>query len=656
MKAFFVVWLLLTMSIALLAQETAHVTIACSSLRFRPATAGGQTLSFTTDSSLQEINNELAPTWNFSLPDHGSNFVLYNRNSAGSVTGQLFFSTPGTVDGNNDGFDDFFQVGQAVAPTTTQGQFSTALGQGTVTANWSRAAGSSTGTCTVQLTGQTLGQLPAFTFTFELLTYTGRLTYTPTTNSITGSLNLTNVVSSSNLLTGPVTLVRVGGTNRFNELTLLPSTLMNANGQSLSFTAEDMLRDTTERTNYYGSLDFGDFDLTTSTPDYQNWTFSIDDLNDANRNGIPDLSDDPGGVVPQPPVLNLSTLQTAHATIVCKSLRFPPATANGEKLSITSDASFSEINNELAPTWSSSLPSYGSLFKLYDSTGAAVTGKIYFDTPPPVDANNDGFDDFLQVGQAVAPTTTQGEFSTAVDQGTVTANWSRDAGSSTGTCTVQMTGQTFGQLPAFTFTFELLTYTGTLRYTATTNSINGLLNLTNVESSSDVLTDLMTLIRVGGTNRFNELTLLPGALTNVGRQQLTYVFEDIGRDTDRLTNYYSYLDFADFDLTTSTSDYTDWMLSIDDLNDANANGIPDLSDDPVEVTPLPPLLSLSASANRLLFRLNATVGQTYNLEEIVSLAATNWQNIASITVTNNPQTLSLPIPNTTTAFWRLRAP
>jgi hypothetical protein len=356
------------------------------------------------------------------------------------------------------------------------------------------------------------------------------------------------------------------------------------------------------------------------------------------------------------PALALIAEQSAQVTLYCNSLRFPPASSGSQTLSLTTASDPTQINNELAPVPDPTLPSYGSGFALDDPTLGAITGQIYFDTPPPSDTNDDGFDDFYQVAQAVPSTVTQGEFFTAVDNGTVTATWGREAGSSTGSCSVQLTAKTFGQLGTFTFTFELLTYKGVLNYTPATNPITGSLNLTNVESASNLLTGPVTLTRADGAKRFNNLTLQAGTLTNAQSQVLSYQAQQIQRDVNRNTNYYGFMIFADGDLTTSTPDFTQWVLSIDDSNDANHNGVPDLSDDPSPPVSTPPLLSLTQSGNQLLLTITAAASQSYQLQEIVSLGQTNWQTTQTVAVTNSPQTVLLPIPETPTRFWRLRAP
>src|SRR5260221_99819 len=80
-----------------------------ASLRFLPATGGpgqAQTLSLTTDQTLAEINNELVPVSDPSLPGYGALFVLDDPTSAGSISGRIFFDTPAPSDDNHDGFND----------------------------------------------------------------------------------------------------------------------------------------------------------------------------------------------------------------------------------------------------------------------------------------------------------------------------------------------------------------------------------------------------------------------------------------------------------------------------------------------------------------------------------------------------------------------
>jgi hypothetical protein len=301
------------------------------------------------------------------------------------------------------------------------------------------------------------------------------------------------------------------------------------------------------------------------------------------------------------------------------------------------------------------MPSHGAYFLLEDPTFPdAISGQIAFDTPAPVDANGDGFDDFFQVSQAVAEST-RGLFMTPVDQGTVTATWSRGAGSTTGSCRLSLVGEMFGELPEFTHSFQLLEYKGNLNYTAGTNAITGRVDLVQTEAAANTLSGILTFTRVA-TNRFNQLTLRAAALTNAASQPMPFATTTLDRDQLSKTNYFGYLDFADGDPATSTADYVDWILSIDDPNDANANGIPDLSDDASSSSPRPPQLGLSRSGNQLLLSISGESGQSYTIQQTSTLNTTNWLKSVSLTLTNDSQEFPLPLPTEQTSFWRATAP
>src|SRR5258708_5589964 len=109
------------------------------------------------------------------------------------------------------------------------------------------------------------------------------------------------------------------------------------------------------------------------------------------------------------------------------------------------------------------------------------------------------------------------------------------------------------------------------------------------------------------------------------------------------------MNFTDGDLTTPAPDYLAWILSIDDANDSNHNGIPDFSDDPVvrQVR-----LALSLTATNLQVSLSGAAGTVCQVQQSPALPAASWQTVQTITLTNDPQVVSVPLPSTATAFWR----
>ena len=367
--------------------------------------------------------------------------------------------------------------------------------------------------------------------------------------------------------------------------------------------------------------------------------------------------------------LNLSLLlnpllafggEVAQARIYCLSLRFQTATTKVFGQDYTLDlttGSTTSPNGELAPL-DLEHSVHGSGFVLRDPILATdITGSISFDRPPYVDDNTNGFADFFEVSQPVITTSTQGAFQLDGDfeEGTVKATWKRDAGSRTGTCTLHLDVSTLGALPDFTHTFELLEYTGVMNYTPGNTNVTGLINLAQSNNSSNTLAGTVEFIK-SETNRFNAFTLQVGSWTNAAAQTLSFTNSYFQRDLVVNTNYYGLMIFDDGEPNTPEADYRLWILSIDDANDANGNGIPDFSDDPAGTPSRPPLLKLEKATSNLLLSISGEIGTVHELQEIPSLIQTNWTTTLSLTLTNDPQVVQLPLPTNAATFWRVRVP
>src|SRR5258708_364199 len=131
--------------------QTAQGRIYCLSLRFQQAAnQNAYTLDLTTDGNYQILNGELA--WLYTPYTHISLFVLADTLGIDpTVTGTMNINIPPFSDGNGNGFYDFFEVSRAVPSTTTSGVFTSSGGNGTISATWSRPAGSKNGTCNLSL-------------------------------------------------------------------------------------------------------------------------------------------------------------------------------------------------------------------------------------------------------------------------------------------------------------------------------------------------------------------------------------------------------------------------------------------------------------------------------------------------------------------------
>lgn len=305
-------------------------------------------------------------------------------------------------------------------------------------------------------------------------------------------------------------------------------------------------------------------------------------------------------------------------------------------------------NGEFAPLPQPATYSHWSWLVLEDPSLFASTTYAELDLPA-TDANGNGTPDFFEVGQSVS-TGSSGTYAIVWGSGYGVLNlqWSRAAGSRFGSCLLTMNDSILGLMGPFTHTFELVEpLTGTLTYTPGSNSVAGTISLAQTGQPATPLTGPITLLK-SETNRFNLLTLTGGNWTN---QTATFTFGDgqLTRNPGQPTLYQG-------SLQNPGGAYRSWKLSIVDTNDANANGIPDLSDDPIAVVPpRRPLLSLAHAQTHLRLRVSGDVGRLHLVQEAPSPSPTNWTTVQSLTLTNDPQFLTLPLPATSPTFWRVTA-
>ena len=354
------------------------------------------------------------------------------------------------------------------------------------------------------------------------------------------------------------------------------------------------------------------------------------------------------------PITNYGA-ETAQGRAYCMSLRFQQGTTYGGTLNFSSTGG-SPYNGELFPTFGdpSGNPWASYFFLNYGGYGT-IPGIIYLNLPSFTDANSNGFDDFFEVSQGVS-SGTSGSEETSLSSGSVTATWSRAAGSANGTCQLHFDDDTYGDLGTYNCPFTLMEYTGPLTYTPGSNSVSAAVNLAQTGNSANTLRGPIVFTK-SSTDPFNTLTNQPGVWTNASSQILSFDNEIFSRQIPTWpTNYVGYVYFADGDPSTAASDYQLWVLSINDTNDANANGIPDFSDTPASVTPpRTPQLSLARGSTNLLLTVSGSVGHTNQILGISSLTSTNWQIAQSFVQTNDPQVVSLPLPSGSPKFWRVVA-
>jgi hypothetical protein len=266
---------------------------------------------------------------------------------ASFADGSFTLNLPELVDSDGNGYPDFFEVVQGIDTNATDGayHFGFPVGNGPIWTAWQRAPGSSKGTCGMYLPDYQ----STFNPTFQILEYTGTLSYTPASNSVSSSVALKQTGSPTSTLQGSLTFSK-SPTDRYNTLTLNYGTLLDAAQQTHWFTNHVFTRNLSWPTNYSGYVEF-DGDGTQNTPyPYAFWVLSITDTHDTNHDGIPDFSDDPASSPsnpPQPPQLSLTPSGTSlllsirgdlgHLHTIQTSPQFPGNWQDAGSFTLTND-------------------------------------------------------------------------------------------------------------------------------------------------------------------------------------------------------------------------------------------------------------------------------------------------------------------------------
>lgn len=355
--------------------------------------------------------------------------------------------------------------------------------------------------------------------------------------------------------------------------------------------------------------------------------------------------------------------ETARVRMFCLSLQFQKGTAvdsQGTQWTVDVSTLSSGINGELRPNFLTTNYTHSAYIDVYNELlDETDSGAIAMDVPGGGDANGNGFLDFWEVSQPVNGLASSGIFQSPGYNFnySTTVTWSRDAGSATGYCSYSIPDywNPFNDM-TFLHTFTLLEYDGTLTYTPGSSVVSGSVYLTQT-NSGDTLTGTFQFVK-SPTNRFNVLTLQNIDWTNsIGQSFGLYTSTNaFFRATEWPTNYYGYVEFVDGNPNTVEEDYWLWEMSIDDLNDADHDGIPDFSDDPAAVVPPSrPMLSLSRTSTNLLLTIEGETNHVHLIQANDSLSSTNWSTVLSTNLTANPQVVPLPLPSGQTKFWRVLA-
>lgn len=354
----------------------------------------------------------------------------------------------------------------------------------------------------------------------------------------------------------------------------------------------------------------------------------------------------------------LSTIsQTApvplQVRLTCYDLLIHPAEARRTPSSIrdglrfSSQGRFATPNDEAAfappdvPSthWGSMFFTDGQLFETFAfNFEMSIPGR---------DANSDGVFDLLQYSQSVPSTLLTGfYFSDDFGDGTFDVTWTKNANSHTGTCQIK-----FDFLPnVWIHTFEILNYSATWTSAVKEGTtVHGPITLTRSGVPASTLSGELAV----STAQQGVVKLLTTSLKDENNSTFEWA-PPITMDLDG-TEFYEFLAVTDGWLYEPTPDFMDWLIVIDDKNDFDGDGQPNLIDPPTDLPPTAPSMQIIKTPNGIQLVVTGDLGKPYTLESASALPAATWSNATTVTLTTSPQTIDLPAP-TTSMFWRMRFP
>lgn len=292
--------------------------------------------------------------------------------------------------------------------------------------------------------------------------------------------------------------------------------------------------------------------------------------------------------------------------------------------------------------------------------GLEWIGVIEVDIPKAGDLNLNFITDFLEADQAVSATT-DGTVDVGLGQEPVVARWNRMAGSAEGTLTLRMPSPfEAGTELEFLHPFEVLHYRGTLSYTPAavgTTRVEARVQLPRLGGTGQFAGPMPLIVRDARTlERVNTHWLAAGAVDVevLGSREV----DGVDLFLDRIANrpwYAGSLFLLDGQPATPFQDEFDaWDVFVVDLNDANANGIPDISD-PQPLVPTSPTLSLSGPLGAFRLTVTGEAGRTIRVERIPSLSSPAWTLIRSGTLSGVPEVIPVEADGST-GFYRVTSP
>lgn len=292
--------------------------------------------------------------------------------------------------------------------------------------------------------------------------------------------------------------------------------------------------------------------------------------------------------------------------------------------------------------------------------GLEWIGVIEVDIPKAGDLNLNFITDFLEADQAVSATT-HGIVDVGLGAEPVVAQWNRMAGSAEGTVTLRMPSPfEVGTELEFLHPFEVLHYRGSLTYTPAapgTTRVEAQVQLPRLGGNGQFAGPMPLIVRDPRTlERVNTHWIGAGAVDFevLGSKEV----EGVELFLDRIANrpwYAGSLFLLDgHPATPFQEEFDAWDVFVVDTNDANANGIPDLSD-PQPVAPTVPAVSLSGPPGALRLTVTGEAGRAVRVEWSPSLSSPTWSLVRSGTLSSVPEVIPVEAGGST-GFYRVTSP
>ena len=366
------------------------------------------------------------------------------------------------------------------------------------------------------------------------------------------------------------------------------------------------------------------------------------------------------------PFLFSARANEAAMRMNCTSTRV--STATTKQSGVTYTLGFTTADEDVNGEWfnSDGVFRYATTVLLNaPNFGGTLVGNLYIDLPENAAPDANLRANFFNVSLPVTDVGTSGTMlfdnGEEVAQGFVNATWNRAAGSATGTVQlrVNLLRDLFLPVMTFTHTFEIYEYEGKMTYVVKGPAVEASVALARKgkagqftgpfpmgRRSHDVLE--RGEANWSGPNNEGYTVLGSDALTD-GEMLLT-------RGAEGNTYHGSFYFLDGVPSTPFQNEYDLWNVQLTDLNDANGNHIPDLTDGTEFVQPSGPVARLAVIGDQLTLTITAKSGQQVIVEQRADLDAAAWEEVETRTLAADSEDVSLTPPTEGARFYRVRTP